>query len=395
MRNRLASLWLVSALLLILAPFAMASTTWYVDGVNGNDNNDCKTPQTACKTIGHAISLTANGDTISVAAATYMENIDINHALRILGSGADTTIIHGTGGTVVKISPGHVVTLSGLTIRNGNTGIDNSGRLDLESSVVTENTSHPGCALYCFSTGAGISNHTGATLYIRNSTVSANIVSLDCSSHTRLCALGGGGIFSNGSRLTIINTTISGNAAKRNGGIGGTGGGIWVAAGTAIISNSTIAKNMAGGGAAIENAGTLIISNTTIARNTSTSGSISDYPVATATLQNTIISNNAGGNCSGTMTSNGYNLSSDGSCNFNGPGDLNNIDPKLGPLQNNGGPTKTMALRFASPAIDAGNPNGCRDNLGILIKTDQRGMPRHDKEDTGGCDIGAYESQSD
>jgi hypothetical protein len=67
----------------------------------------------------------------------------------------------------------------------------------------------------------------------------------------------------------------------------------------------------------------------------------------------------------------------------------------LGPLQNNGGPTQTMALPSGSPAIDAGNPNGCTDNKGHLLKTDQRGMPRPDKEDSGGCDMGAYESQSD
>ena len=39
-----------------LCSAALANTTWYVDGVHGNDNNNCKSPQTACKTIGHAIS---------------------------------------------------------------------------------------------------------------------------------------------------------------------------------------------------------------------------------------------------------------------------------------------------------------------------------------------------
>jgi hypothetical protein len=95
------------------------------------------------------------------------------------------------------------------------------------------------------------------------------------------------------------------------------------------------------------------------------------------------------------MTSNGYNLSSDSSCNFNGPGDLNNTGPLLGPLQNNGGPTKTQALLSGSPAIDAGNPSGCTDGLGNMLTTDQRGMPRPDTEDTGGCDMGAYERQND
>jgi len=115
-------------------------------------------------------------------------------------------------------------------------------------------------------------------------------------------------------------------------------------------------------------------------------------------LQNSIVANNSGGNCSirsGTLTSHGHNLSSDATCDFGGTGDLNNIDPMLGPLQNNGGPTQTMALPSGSPAIDAGNPYGCRDGFGNLLKTDQRGAPRHDSEDTRGCDMGAYESQSD
>jgi hypothetical protein len=95
------------------------------------------------------------------------------------------------------------------------------------------------------------------------------------------------------------------------------------------------------------------------------------------------------------VTSKGYDMSSDSSGNFSGPGDLNNTDPMLGPLQNNGGPTQTMALPSGSPAIDAGNPTGCTDGLGHLLKTDQRGFPRPDTEDTSGCDMGAYERQSD
>ena len=93
--------------------------------------------------------------------------------------------------------------------------------------------------------------------------------------------------------------------------------------------------------------------------------------------------------------SNGYNLSSDNTCNFNGPGDLNNTDPRLGSLGYYGGSTPTIPLLSGSPAIDAGNPSGCTDGQGNPLKTDQRGLPRPDQEDTGGCDMGAYESQSD
>ena len=55
----------------------------------------------------------------------------------------------------------------------------------------------------------------------------------------------------------------------------------------------------------------------------------------------------------------------------------------------------TMALLPDSPAIDAGNPSGCTDDNGNLLKTDQRGLPRPDRKDKTGCDMGAYERQSD
>jgi hypothetical protein len=63
----------------------------------------------------------------------------------------------------------------------------------------------------------------------------------------------------------------------------------------------------------------------------------------------------------------------------------------LGPLQNNGGSTFTHALITGSPAIDAGNPGGCRDHEDNLLTTDQRGFTRPGGS-TGLCDIGAYES---
>jgi len=99
-------------------------------------------------------------------------------------------------------------------------------------------------------------------------------------------------------------------------------------------------------------------------------------------LVNTILATNApGGNCYGTITDLGHNLSSDGSCAFTNTGSLNNTNPKLGPLANNGGLTLTMALLPGSPAIDAGD-------TAVAAFTDQRGFPRP----VGlAADIGAYE----
>jgi hypothetical protein len=327
-----------SNLLMIPLFLAIATTShasvWYVNGARGRDSNNCNSAQTACKTIGHAIALSASGDSIIVAPATYRENPVITINLSLLGSNTARTIIDGgyITHTVAILDSAAVVTLSKVTIRNGSA-----------------------------SGGGGILNW--GTLTINSCTISGNLASSTSSA-------AGAGIFNYLGTVTINNSTLSGNSA---GGFSGGGGGAIVNYATATISNSTISGNSgtpAGGG--ILNSG------------------------GTVTLQNTIIANStAVGNCSGTMTSNGYNLSGDGTCGFANTGDLNNVNPLLGPLRNNGGATKTMALSSGSPAIDAGNPGGCTDNLGNLLLIDQRGQPRPDPEDIGGCDMGAYENQTD
>ena len=82
--NHLRTGLLQTGLLLIQTPIALAATTWYVNGVDGSDSHDCKSPLTACKTIGHAISLVASGDAVTIAAATYVENV--RHHLTPCGS---------------------------------------------------------------------------------------------------------------------------------------------------------------------------------------------------------------------------------------------------------------------------------------------------------------------
>jgi hypothetical protein len=393
-----------SSLLLALAPTALASSIWYVNGVVGSDANGCKSPTTACKTIGHAISLASSGDSISIAAATYMENLTIHLKLRIVGSGNATTIIDGGGVNTVVTNSGSPVSLSKLTIRNGNGGggggVSNSGALSIIDSTITGN--------FAPFWGGGIYN-TGS-LSVMNSNISRNKVFNNC---YNICPAFGGGIYNDTGSVIISNSTLSGNSAVRQcHGCSAAGGGIFNVDGSVTISNSTLAANSVmakctaacyGSGGAIWNNSALTASSITVSGNnavgttTSAGGGVYEYDgEGTAVLQNSIVANNSsGGNCSGNITTKGYNLSNDNSCNFNGPGDVQNANPLLGPLQYNGGPTKTMALGAGSPAIDAGNPSGCTDGKGNLLKTDQRGKPRPNTEDTGGCDIGAYERQSD
>jgi hypothetical protein len=373
----------------------MASTTWHVNGVSGSDRNNCKSPTTACKTIKHAISLAQAGDSIMVAAATYQENLGITISLKVIGSGAKTTIIDGGGkGTAVTVSSGGaVVTLSNLTIRDGlasyGGGVHNNGALTINNTIIIANTASVDCYGGICGNGGGIYNV--GKLVIANSTISGNKALIQC---THRCLTLGGGIFNAGGTVAVNSSTISGNSASCTFGefCSGEGGGVVNHIGTMRISNSTLSGNSADYAGGILNRGSaLTVNSSTISENTGVGIDVG----LTATLQNNIVANNSGGNCAGTGTSHGYNLSSDNTCSFNGPGDMNNINPRLGTLGNNGGPTQTIPLLPGSPAIDAGNLSGCTDGQGHLLKTDQRGMPRPDREDKTGCDMGAYELQSD
>src|SRR5215467_6057512 len=106
------------AFVLLLNPAAFA-TTWYVNDVTGSNSNHCLSPTTPCKSIGHAISLSSSGDTITVAAGTYTEHLTIGRSLKLVGAGAAATIVDGGGsGSVVTISGTPHVSLSKMTIRN-------------------------------------------------------------------------------------------------------------------------------------------------------------------------------------------------------------------------------------------------------------------------------------
>ncbi len=284
--------------------------------------------------------------------------------MRVLsGPGASNLAISGNNLVLVFfVSPGVTVTISDLTIENGNHsfggGISNQGTLSLSNSVVSGNLGGQD--------GGGIYNL--GTLTVTNSTFSGN------------SAIGfGGGINNNvTTTLTVTNSTFSGNSAT-----GGSGGGI-SNFGTLTVTNSTFAGNSAGStGGGIRNTGTLTVTNSTFAGNSagSTGGGIRN--TGTLTVKSTLLANNpSGGNCfnSGTFTSLGYNLSDDTSFSsfFTGTGDVDYTPAGLDPsgLQDNGGPTFTHALLAGSPAIDAGNPASPGSGGIVCEATDQRGAAR-------------------
>ena len=223
------------------------------------------------------------------------------------------------------------------------------------------------------SSGGGIYN--GGTLTVSNSTISGNKATSN-----------GGGIYNSrfgGSTASISNSTISGNSAINGGGIFNDRFNT-----TVTVSNSTIYGNSAtaatNGGGGIRNQGTLNLSSSTISNNAAPGygGGISNGG-GVLNIANTIIANSTG---------------STGGSDFSGPGTVNliagstaannliTIEPvawattvasaaiNLGPLQNNSGPTFTMALSVGSVANAAGSAT--ISNAAPINSLDQRGVNR-------------------
>ncbi|GAB4444768.1 MAG: hypothetical protein Kow0031_27200 [Anaerolineae bacterium] len=212
---------------------------------------------------------------------------------------------------------------------------------------------------------------------------------------------GGGGLDNEGS-LTVSGVTFRNNSAGKSGGNKGTGGGFQSNAGNTRIENSTFNGNRAsgtsddGGGAIMVYGGTVLLDSVTIAGNSSATkgGGIAVYsgvttqdaPAPQLTMGNTIVSDNSasvsGPDLSGIVTSVDYNLVKDVSGATFTPQahDITGQSAQLEPLNDNGGPTWTMALPGTSPAIDNGNTS---------LAVDQRGAVRPQGL---ADDIGAYEA---
>jgi CSLREA domain-containing protein len=306
------------------------------------------------------------------------QDLDITDSVNIVGLGAKNLTIDGLnrGNGIFSIGGENTnVNLEGLTIANGDTtrlffqGFDAGGAIDFGGANLTLKDS---VIFGSDSTFGGAITNSGHASII-NSTITDNFGYDD--------AYPGGAIYNTGT-LEISNSTISNNLSR---GIANRG--------TLEISNSTISNNF-GGGVFNENSATF--TSSIIANNTSSDVTFTTVTPGTNT-DDDVIGTEA-------FTSGGNNLigrvDGFGSLGFNSPteagfvdgvnGDVvgttdNPIDPQLGELQDNGGPTLSQELLAGSPAIDAGsNPNN--------LATDQRGEG-FNRTVGNGTDIGAFEVQ--
>lgn len=345
----------------------------------------------------------------------------------------------GQGGGV--LSQSSILTLTNVTVTgnqaNQGGGIYNTGTLTVTNSTVSSNTAYGYSYGYYYAygsaNGGGIFNASAATLTISNSTVSNNLAEGSGSSYNYYdYAYGygygyGGGIYNDtAATLTLTGSTLSSNSARGYGygygyyyysyGAGyGYGGGIYNAS-TVALTNSTLSSNSAYGygsgsyygygggyGGGIYNANSATLTNNTLSGNSATGGGTYTYGYGgniyvsgTTTLANSIVAGgsatNGGPDVSGALTSQGHNLIQNiaGGSGYNAT-DLKSVDPMLGSLANNGGPTQTHALLTGSPAINAGDNVRAVDATGNTLTTDQRGQLRISN---GTVDIGAYEMQN-
>jgi hypothetical protein len=335
----------------------------------------------------------SSGGPLLVSGGTFTSN-------NLVGGEAQNTV--GAGGS----GQGGAVFSQGLTVlnaclfgqnsvlggSNGSTAGDGqggavyvNGAATISQSWFTSNTVQGGSAYVANLTRGFAGAGNGGALYSTNSPSATNSLTIIASTFSDNQALGvdalntggaatapaspasGGAVFTSTSCL-LTNDTLTGNfamggsTASTNNAVVATGGSAFGGAlcsstGTVVCVNSTLALNNVQGGTGPTNNGASLGGGIF-----STNGSV--------TLINTILTNGAAGtNFSGVLVDGGHNLSSDGSCNFTNTGSLNNTDPLLGPLQDNGGPTPTMALLAGSPAIDAADAT----NSPIL---DQRGIVR-------------------
>jgi trimeric autotransporter adhesin len=386
LRHLLASVTLGAALLIPASPQAVAGSICTVPG-------NYPSIQQAVNDPGCAL--------IRVAPGTYEEEIVVNRSVAIVRTGGRPVIVDPASGRPLTVTAG-LVNVRRLVLQGGNVpgshggGVNVAGattNLTLGDVIIRNNTAG-------FSAGA-IFGEGGAALHVVDSTISGNRA-LD----------GNGGAFNfNGGSLTIWDSTITDNEAALDPGDADTGG-VYTSA-TLEIRNSTISGNRAeGDGAGVKVFDSATLTHVTVTGNradvdqngTGDGGGIVRAASSTGSLsvQSSIIAGNQdltpgsgdADECAGTITSLGRNVvRHDGGCNFiPGPddrvGDLGGTGPveaRLRPLADNGGETRTHAIRNSSPArnlVPHGTP-GCGGQ-------DQRSAPRPGAGSRR-CDAGSYE----
>ncbi|MCA9919392.1 MAG: hypothetical protein KC445_15640, partial [Anaerolineales bacterium] len=322
---------------------------------------------------------TLNGGTITDNESDYGAGAYVvySNALLTINGGS----ISGNRSIATKFGGGGMYIFQGSVVQNGgeisgNTAVNLGGAMEVRQGSFTMN----GGSIANNSAGnqgGGIFNDLG-TVTLTDGTLTGNYAEF------------GGGAIATGvdSHIEISRTVIYTNSTHSS----ENGGGI-LNLGTITLTNVTLSDNLANNGGGLHNEGSATLNNVTIYENTAVSSGGGIYENGgTLTVGNTIIAGNsapAGPDCTGTLTSSGYNLlQASSGCTVSGSttGNISG-DPLLAALALNGGSTLNHLPNSGSPAIDAGNNATC-------AATDQRSVARPldgDGNTSAICDMGAVE----
>jgi hypothetical protein len=341
---------------------------------------NCSGSSSVSGSLPYEVANAPGGATIEFALSppcttiTPASTMDIGENLTISGPGASALTVSG-GGTQVIFDvvgvPSYVnATISGLTLEDGHSSNYGGAIYNYDATLnVTDSTLAGDIAA---DGGGAIYSYSNATLNVTDSTLSDD------------SATGGsyeyGGTIDNYGTMTVTGSTFSGDSADLGGGIFDDGHAV-------SITNSTFSGDSAaegGGGFFASDAAATTIENSTFVGSTETGLVVDQTPLS---LGGTIVADSAsGGDCyidDSPLTDLGDNLADDSTCELTAGSDLPDTSAGLDPsgLENNGGPTQTVALEPGSAAIDQVN------NASLCPATDQRGAPR-----SVPCDIGAYDT---
>lgn len=362
------AIWLGSLVAMLVAvPVALGAPTLTVDTFEDTFDGSCTDGDCSLR---DAVASVDTGGTVRVppgffplslaGAGPDAGDIDLSRAVTIVGVGETGSFIDASDlgdrafDVTAAVTLRHLTLLGGSQVGTGGVVRAMDGNLVLSRATIVGGRARDGGA---------VAVGGGATATVDRSWISAS----------RATERGGALLVREATVLS--RSTLSGNRAQG-------GGGAFVAPSVTLsVGDATVARNVAVLGGGLRPVGNVHLFSATIAANRAeVGGGVLVSSASESSTSNTVFARNEasarGALCVRRLSSNGHNVSDVKGCGLTGPGDVTGLDPRIGTLRQNGGPTPTHALKTDSPAVGRGA--GCHS-------TDQRGAPRSD------CDSGAYE----
>ena len=273
--------------------------------------------------------------------------------LNMVGADIESNVAVTSGGGIYNEAPigaGPNLTITFSTLANNSGSYEGGGLYNLGWASVSTSAFNGNSA----ASGGAIANYASGSVSLQGSTLSNNVA----------FSGDGGGVFNSGAAalLEVINSTVTSNTAHiHGGGLSNWQGSINLSSVTVVANTGNAENTVIGGGGGLYNHDSFpqfILRNTLLARNQE----LQDFSP----------------DCDGSFSSQAYNLvqRTDG-CDLEGntTGNVTGQDPKLSSFEAHDGETNSWGLQFGSPAIDTGNPTGCRDRHNNILAYDQRGFP--------------------